>query len=296
VTQYPSPYSLPPPPDFGAYHQAADVLAPARRAGVMLFVIGGLFAAFALCNGGYALVVSPEEIRRSMELMQSAGAQPSPFTPETLRTINVVSAAVILALGLGFILLGVFVRRGSTAAAVTAVILAGLVEALFLLMLLASLLTAAASPVLGLGVACMMSIPAALLGTLIVLLVQALRAAPRADALRQQMHAQYWQYQQQQAAYAQPPPPGYGPAGGYGGYGAYGQSQQPPVQGGYGYAAPPPQSPPPGESQSALPQSPDSGGGGGASPWGASAPSESLGVPPPHPPLPPGEGRGEGER
>lgn len=250
------------------HYQPVDLLAPARRAGVLMFILGGLGVLVGVCLSAILLTVPMEQLLSQPgvtipEPPPELGMSKAQFVKMAAVTWTVVVAVVSVAL----VVLGFFVRSGrGRAAPVTAAVLTGLVLAVLLLNVVTSLAGAAVGGPAAILGACMVIAMAAPFVVLMVWLIQAVRAAPRAAAMRQRFQAQYWHAHQQQLAYAQPPP-GYGPAGGGYGYGGYGLPPSPPqAPGGYGYGAvpPPPQSPPlppaPGQSSN-LPTSSDSRGG-----------------------------------
>ncbi len=213
MSQYPQPPYVPPPqPDYGydfRYYQPQqqDPLTPARRAGLMMFVLGGLIILPSFCCGamGLALPALMAQQPGVFSEMSAAG-----LTPEAIQVTLVVAAGVALFAGVIMIVLGRFVRSGAMGAIVTAIVLATLL-ALYLLLNTVGILVISGMPpaqrvlgmvisVLGLG----------LIGLLIVWLIQAAKSAPRIGMMKSQYQQQLWQYQQQQqmyqAGYLGPPP------------------------------------------------------------------------------------------
>jgi hypothetical protein len=274
MSQYPSPYPAPGAPQpqqvpaapygynfdyYQPYGQpTGDPLGPARRAGMLMYVLGGLLAVVGACNGVSSLATSPQQILQQQAEFMPAGQQ-SPLSPEATRTMAVVFAVLTLGLGIGLILLGTWVRRGSLGAAWTGIVLTGGAVLLLLLMVLATIVAGASgSPILFVAT-CVFVIPLALFGLQLVWLIQAARAAPRVAAMRnhqQNYQAQLWQYQQQQ--------------------------QQPYAQGGYATAS--------------APMQPSPYGTGGAPQGYATAPPPppQATPPPPAPPPPPAGGNDDG--
>lgn len=220
VSQYPSPY-LPPqvPIDYSYYQPAGDLLQPARRASIVLFVLAGLGLACGILVGISAWV-SPEQLLRQpgMETPEIPGSN---LTPEQILRITFTIAAVIMVLGgIVFGILGLFVRRGGKGSAITGVVL-GILLLLWLAVNGVSAFFITANLLAGIFTICIVGVLGPLIVMMLMWLFQAIKAAPMIRYQRQQFEAQRWQYQQQQMAYLQSAPPG-----------------------GYGYGTPPPQQPP----------------------------------------------------
>jgi hypothetical protein len=204
---YPSPYQ-PPQPDYQSFnYYQQDFLAPARRAAILMFVIGGLGVAGAFCCGGSVLLLpqlmQTPEFAAQMERVPGA-------TQDTMRLGMIVLAAMSFVAGLVFIILGAFVRRGSKGASIIAVVLA-ILSILFIGgNIVSALVMAANGPPQQIAGACVFTIPLALMILLTVWLFGAIKASDQAAGQRYAM--QYWQYAQQQQMYGQynqqaPPPP-----------------------------------------------------------------------------------------
>jgi len=189
-------------PQYYAY--GSDPLAAARRAAVMMFVMGGLMAVGALCFGGIGLA-GPEQLLAQM--VQQAGD--AEVTTEIMR-LGLLAVAVAATIGsVAMIVLGVFVRRGVVGATITSIVITGIFLALALLNAATTL------PGVGArrggahlaGAICGALFVPLLLGLLLTWLAQALKGARQMAQVRQQYHAAYWQYYQQQQQAAPPPPP-----------------------------------------------------------------------------------------
>jgi lysylphosphatidylglycerol synthetase-like protein (DUF2156 family) len=221
------------PPQFDYYTPAAysDSLAPARRASVLLFILGTVLAGFGLCNIVSTTAVSSQEM---IEMQQKfiPKDQALPVSPETYKTIAIAMQGAIVLVGLILLALGVPVRNGSSPATIIAIIVTGIILLLLILLALMSLIAAIVAPALAVML-CFLVVPIAGFSLQFVWLIQAARAASVAKTATQQYAAQYWQYyqqQQQQAPYAYGPyTPPMPPA-------PYPPPQYPPV---------PPQAPPP---------------------------------------------------
>ena len=229
MSQYPPPYS-PPPTHVGPYAGPAyagpygpygpDPLAPGRRAGVLMFVTGGLLLLLGACNAVQSAVLPAAQWEAQMQQQQSAMGQAGslPVSGETIRAVSLVVGVLMLGVGGTLIGLAVGVRRGGRGATVAALVLTVGLAAVFGLLLLLSVVAGTQVPI-AFVMACLFVVPAALAGLQVAWLVAAARGLSGVSAGRDQLAAQYWQYQQQMQAYAG---------------GGYGQG------GGYGYAAPPP--------------------------------------------------------
>jgi hypothetical protein len=172
----------------------------------MLWILGGLIAAYSTCNGVSAIVLSPEMIAKNPFLANQAEM---PFEPETIKLVAIIFNAVVFAFGITLLVLGLPVRNGSATATTIAIVIVALALVPVVLMMAISLIASLVAPLL-LIVAAMMAIPLVLLGLLMVWLVQAARSAQRTASM--QVYAAPWMA---------PTAPPYMPAtGGYG----YGQS------------------------------------------------------------------------
>ncbi len=204
-TQYPG-Y-----PQYGApANPYADPLGPAKRASIVMFILGALLLLCGLCFTGVGMVPMdqwpPESIQRFQEIEQK------------LQGVSVKALLITMGMagvipGFLFIILGFFVRGGGMGAVISAIVL----DAGMILLILISLVFGVIGMASGRGEGdatglCLILLPTILMGILLVFLIQAARAAPSVAAARQQYAAQYYHYQQQQQAYQQqqqgyPPPP-----------------------------------------------------------------------------------------
>ena len=210
----PSPYGGPPPGVYGEY-LSGGVAPVARRAGLLMFITGGLMMAAGACNSLSLVLTSTAQMSANFEQQRTAIAQAggSPPSVEAFRIMGLVMAGLMLAVGVAVVSLGVGVRRGGRGATIAALILSGLLSAgCGLLLLVALVMGLGAPPMLIAG--CMLVVPTALLGLQTAWLIGAVRHRPAAGAASagtayQQYAAQWYQYQQAAQAYG----------GGYG-YGA----------------------------------------------------------------------------
>ncbi len=238
MSQYPQPYppSPAPYPPYGGipyagpYAGLPDPLSAGRRAGVLMFVTGGLLLLLGVCNAGFAAVLSSAQFQAQLQQQQAtmgqAGGAAMPFGGGTARALNAAFGLVMVAAGGTLVGLAVGVRRGGRRSTVAGLTLTAVIGAIVGLLLILSLLMGVQAPPM-LLTACVLVIPAGLAVLQTVWLTGAVRGLSRVTAGRDQLAAQYWHYQQQMQAYAGTP-----------GYPPYGQG------GGYGYAAQPPQLPP----------------------------------------------------
>jgi TM2 domain-containing membrane protein YozV len=222
MSQYPSPYQPPTPPypGYDYYSGSSDALAPAKRAGILMFTIAGLLILGSLCCGAVGAMLPqlmaehPESFSRLQEIPEA--------TPHRMQAVLVGSGILCALFSVILGLLGFFVRKGGKGAIITSIGLSSIAIALLALWSLAGV----AQGELG---ACILVIPLALFVLLVVWLVQAVRASGSVQAMQNQYMQQYWQhlYQQQMYSQQQPYPPGGTPP-----------ISSPP-------ASPPPSSPPP---------------------------------------------------
>ena len=245
--QYPPPYS-PTPPGYGGYAQQSpdQLLAPARRAGILMIVLGVLFVLAGLCLAFVSRMLDhPDftnqpgylEMKQQMDQLEAQAGT-------SVQTVMLIMGAIPLALGALLGGLGFAVRGGGLVPVVLSIALTALLLLLVGLVVLGGLLQGAVgNPAQLVGVLCFYGIPFLLLVLLMVWLVQAARASSQIAAARQQYQAQVWQYQQHQQNYLQNP----GQSQQQQGYGAQPPAGQPPV------GQPPAQQPDP---QSSPPQAP----------------------------------------
>jgi hypothetical protein len=205
VSQYPSPYSQPYPQQsypgqYNYYVPGADLLASAKRAAILMFVLGGLLALLGSCNSLSAMFLdSTEAYEKQQQLM--GDTRGFAFSPQTMRSMTIGAGIGTLLVGVFLIALGAIVRRGSMAAIVTSLIIVSLIVILLLLLCLSAIIMAATGAgAIGAILLCVFAVPGILFILLDVWLAQAAFAVPKARAMQQAMANQMWQYQQQAAA------------------------------------------------------------------------------------------------
>lgn len=234
MSQYPPPYS-PQQPGYGGYppqplQSPEELLAPARRAGTLMIVLGalsvlcGLYMAWQSGSFDLSTAAATPELQRQMQQQIEAAEKQ---TGVSFRTVMLVMGVIPLATGAVLGGLGFYVRGGSLGVVVTGTVVVGCMLLVTGVTLLLGVLQGAAvgGPAFAAAAACQCGIPFGMLILLMVWLIQAARSASRIAMARQQHQAQMWHYQQYQQAYLQqgqqatpqhPALPGQPPASGMG--------------------------------------------------------------------------------
>jgi len=219
MPQYPTPY--------GQYGYD-DPFAPARRAGITLYIVAALTLLMGTCAG--VLVASLPELMKNPDFASHFANMPG-FNPEALRASLLPRVVVMLVLGVVLIVLGVMTSRGSMMGAVIALVVTiGLILFELLQVLGVAVLGSQSNAPQGsfmAGMACGVVVPLALFVIQLVMLIAAIRGISRGRQMAQQQ--QYFGY----GGYPPPPPGAPSP---------YGQPPPPPGMPPYGYAPPPPPS------------------------------------------------------
>ena len=198
----------------------ADPLAPAKRAGLLMIVLGSLGLLCGTCFGLVGLVPIDQIIAQQAK---SGQALPPGITPSMLTMIFRILAGVTLVASLIELVLGFLVRRGSAVVALIGIVFSVIIVGYFTLNTLYAVSqgTSNAAAALFMG-----AIFISAFAFQIVLLVQAKSGAANVAQRSAAYAAQYWQHLNQQQAYQQPiynpaaapvtlpPPPAYG-AGAY---------------------------------------------------------------------------------
>jgi hypothetical protein len=241
VSQY--PYQPPPqiPYGYGGYPQdpLRFLLAPAKRASIFLFVLSGLMF---LCGVGIvanradsanAPPAQAAQLRQAEQQLAAMGM--------SLEGIAIGMAAFAALVGVLFILLGVFVRRGGMGSVVTSIILC------FALAIVDGLVTLGTVAKGGSLEACLPGLNLILSIFALVFLFQAAKNAGQVNAYRAAMYGAMSQYSQggiqpgahfsQQPQGWQQPAPGQWPQPGWP------PQQQPPPQQQQNWPPPPPSNP-----------------------------------------------------
>ena len=237
MSQYPPPSPPPQQPYFGypppRPPSPEELLAPARRAGILMIVTGVLCVACGLCTAYQARNFDPGAANLPPEVARQMEQQMTLFETQTGMSFQKAMAAVgIVPLAVGAVIggMGFFVRGGSFGWIIAASVLVGmLLLGAGLILLIGLIQGLSAGPAFALAATCVYGVPFLLLALLLVWLIQAARASSRVALAKQQYQAQVWHYQQYQQAYLQQSP----------------QAQQPSSTGmGYHNPAPPPAPPP----------------------------------------------------
>ncbi|HEX2972243.1 MAG TPA: hypothetical protein VHP11_07910 [Tepidisphaeraceae bacterium] len=204
---YPSPYQ-PPTPSYSSYLYAweeyHELILPARRASNLMFVLGALGLVAALsCLGVRAAIPwsrLPPELAESFNQLETQTHVPAATFITGVAAIMGIPSVLLIALGF-------WVRRASKVAIYLAASLVVLILIVLALNILRGLTDAVripqAAPQAIFGT-CMVLVPTALFGLLLVWLSQAARNATTLREAQARYQAQYWQYLQQQQQYAQP--------------------------------------------------------------------------------------------
>lgn len=214
MSQYPIPYSTPQYAPTNA--PFAYLLGPAKRAGLLLIILGSLIIVYAACNGASTAMMSTEDVQKFQQTF--AGGETTPmFSASATKTAGVIFSSIALLVGFALLTSGIFVRKGGSTATIFALALNSLLLLVAGLFLLMSIVAALASPVF-LIATCIVLVAVSLLGLSEFWLIQALKVPAQIAAAQQQYQMQLWHYQQQaqqyaagyQWSYAQqqsPPPP-----------------------------------------------------------------------------------------
>jgi hypothetical protein len=218
MSMYPQPYYAPQMPQY--YGAPVDALRPARRASLLMFIIGGFMILMSTCIFCSPMIVNAFRGPQA----DQARATVEAGSPWSFNATCYVEGAITGIPALGFIVFGIFVRRGGRTSTIISCVLVGLLS-LFLAASTLSNLVMMGDPTHAFG-ACFGAICCAFTILQFVWLIQAAMASGKVGLAQQQYAAQYWQYQQTMQAYAK---------AGYG----YQTTQQPPA------AVQPPVSPQP---------------------------------------------------
>lgn len=163
-----------------------------------MWVIAGLSLLCGLCLGGSTAVLSEKTISQSpnaseiQEMLDRSG-----LSLNTMRILLGSISAFGIVIGIVFIILAFYVRRGGVGSIITALVITAIGVFASVLGIISSLLSSGAgNPLMP---ACSSVILLALFVTLLILLIQSLRARG-ATSLEAHYQQQYWQYQQQHYA------------------------------------------------------------------------------------------------
>lgn len=233
------PYQPPQGPlGFDPYNPPINPLGPAKRAGILMWVLAGLAL---LCGVGLIAIVATVDlnpiIERSEQVygpemaaqMKSAG-----MNADQMRLSGFFWSGVGLLTAILMGVFGTFVMRGSMWAIVASIVLTSLLTLMNLCSSAGAALFLLKAGPAGLVGGCFALVPLIVCVVLLYLLMRAAKAAQSWKQMQLQMQAQYWQSIQQSA----------GPGQGYG-YAPAPVPQTPAPQQSLGPLPPPPQNPPP---------------------------------------------------
>lgn len=212
MSQYPDPGSYAYPPPYGYTPYGPDPQAPARRAGMLMFVLGVLSMLGGVCLFGFGWAypmdkLPPEQAQIFQQVEKESGIQ--------VRQIFIAMGAILALPALLMLILGLFVRRGGLGSIVTSLVLVGLMILFGAMNLLMGILQTVRGMQGAASGLCIMIVPLALLVVLLVMLIQAARNAGQVRAGRQFTHP-YWPQPYSQGLYGGgaspyvsplPPPP-----------------------------------------------------------------------------------------
>jgi hypothetical protein len=249
VSQYPYPQQPPPHVPYGYGYYPNDplntLLAPAKRAGVFMFVLCGFMIPCGLLSGLAGALINGIDRSQIQGEQQAALAQmEQQFAAMGISVSAVLMALgiVLLVLGIVLLVLGVFVRRGGLGSAIASIIIYCLMTLYAILSVIMGITQISSGGGQILAATCIWAVVLVMLICTLVFLFQAARNSGKVNAYRM---AGYAAMQQQYAA-------GAGQQ-----YGAH-PSQQPqawqqPGVGPWGQPAWPPQQPPPQQQQQNWP-------------------------------------------
>lgn len=181
---------------------------------MLLFVIGGLAVLGGLCIGVAVWIVPLDQaivqLRNSLSAEQLAQLPPGWTLEQIIRIAYTALGVASVGAGVLLLCLAPFIRRGSRAPTITAIVLFALMGMFCLLNLLSILIQLVSGPSATTILALLMDlVMSAIVVTALILLVQAMRATRRV-AWHGQMQAQYMQYAHAAGMPAGAPPVGYG--------------------------------------------------------------------------------------
>ncbi len=175
-----------------SWEQVQNLMAVFRRAGILMVVLGVLALLMGGCFGAAAGLVRWERMQPDVvEMVREFEST----TAISFRAAMAVLSVMMVVPAVLMIVLGFFVRKGSRGAVIAGVVLAGL-GLLFSLWNMVGSMTMGGPQAMG-GI-CMSLLMLAVLGLLMVWLVQALRAVGPLREAQTAYQGQYWQYMQSQ--------------------------------------------------------------------------------------------------
>lgn len=188
-----------PPPQYGYYPQSDpldELLKPARRAGILMFVLSGLMLLCGALIGAVAAIpmdkldLPAETMAELSKLEEEAGVG--------LGVVFLLAGAMVATPAIVIFILAFFVRGGGAGSIVTSIVIVGLMAILIVIQLVGA---APAGPVA-------MIIPGLMTAVVVLLmvwLIQAIKNAGQIKDIRLGRQMQQWQAMQYQQMYHQPP-------------------------------------------------------------------------------------------
>ncbi len=165
-----------------------------------MFILGGIGMTCAFCMGIVATVAPMERLIAESGVVLPSASETG-VSPETLMRVGYgIIAGGALLFSLLILILAVFVRRGSGAAIITAIVIDSIIILGLGINVIGSLFQALRNPSALVGVIIVVAMLAGFV-LLLAWLIQALRATATIKAMQMQYQQQYWQYQQQQQMY-----------------------------------------------------------------------------------------------
>jgi hypothetical protein len=207
------------PPGIDSRRVESRLQAPARRASVMLFVLGTLAVIVGVCAATFPWFLPVDQLIPPDAMTKLPQPPPGVSIDEIVHIGYTVVGVLAVIVGVALIVLGVFVRRGRRWACITALALCSLAISYFVLNLLLTLAQSSLGIPRLIVAGCFNLGVIALLLLALAWLVQALRMTSQGGLAQQQIQMQMWQLQQ---------PPAPPPTSGEGWQRGYGMSPPPP--------------------------------------------------------------------
>ncbi len=206
MSNYPSPYQ---PPVQQYYGYPPDLGKPARRASVLMIILGTLTLLLGACMFGAAMVVPNDQW---LPEIQPQIAKIEAESGTSVMTLIKIAGGIVATPGLILIVLGLFVRRGGLVPAVLGVVITALMLLYFAYTVLQAVLIGLQGNAVGAFIPLVFStVATALFGLQMYWLAKAVVNAGPLRVFNQHQQAYAWQMQQQsyaqQQQYRMPPPP-----------------------------------------------------------------------------------------
>lgn len=187
---------------YGGQQHGFNFMGRMLRAAVLLYISGGILAIAGLSCLGLVTAGPWQQIYAQMPMDPAL----SELTPELFRGVLGTMGGMISLAGIIFIVLGIFIQKGSRGAAIGAIVFTVIVLLLLSCLTISSLVNVGRLQGSGgqsmLGI-CMMIAPVLLMVWQLIWCIGAASAAGSYRAMQTQMQMQYWQYMQMQQQYQQ---------------------------------------------------------------------------------------------